>query len=59
MSFVLAGLDLDVKLLSSLFIYWLATTDPCVANSPENFLSPLKRLILMMHTTWVILPWSH
>ncbi len=22
-------------------VYWLATTDPCIANSPENLLSPL------------------
>ncbi len=37
----------------------LVMTDPWVADSPENLLSPLKRLILMTHTTKVILPWSH
>jgi hypothetical protein len=31
--------------------YWLATIDPCIADSPENLLSPLKRLILMAYTT--------
>ncbi len=40
-------------------VCWLATTDPCVADSPENLLSPLKRLILMTHATKVMLPWSH
>jgi hypothetical protein len=40
-------------------VYWLAKTDPCIADSSENQLSPLKRLILMAHTTKVILPWSH
>ncbi len=37
-------------------VCWLAATDPCIADSPENFLSPLKRFILMKHTTKVILP---
>ena len=37
----------------------LASTNPCFTNSPENFLSLLQRLILMTHTTTVILPWSH
>jgi hypothetical protein len=27
-------------------VYWLATIDPYVADSPENLLSPLKRLSL-------------
>jgi hypothetical protein len=27
-------------------VYWLATIDPCIADSPENLLSPLKRLSL-------------
>jgi hypothetical protein len=25
-------------------VYWLAVIDPCIADSPENLLSPLKRL---------------
>jgi hypothetical protein len=37
-------------------VYWLATIDPCIADSPENLLSPLKRLILMTYTTKMILP---
>jgi hypothetical protein len=37
-------------------VYWLATIDPCVADSPENLLSPSKRLILITYTTKVILP---
>ena len=37
----------------------LASTNSCFANSPENLLSLLQRLILMTHTTTVILPWSH
>jgi hypothetical protein len=37
-------------------VYWLETIDPCIADSPENLLSPLKRLILMTYTTKVILP---
>jgi hypothetical protein len=37
-------------------VYWLATIDPCVADSPERLLSLLKRLILMTYTTKVILP---
>jgi hypothetical protein len=37
-------------------VNWLATIDPCIADSPENLLSPLKRLILMAYTTKVILP---
>ncbi len=40
-------------------VYWLATTDPSVADSPENLLSLLKRFILMAHITKVILPRSH
>jgi hypothetical protein len=40
-------------------VYWLAMIDPCIADSPENLLSPLKRLILMRYTTKVILFWSH
>ncbi len=40
-------------------VYWIETTDPCVADSPENLLSFLKRLILMTYTMKVILPWSH
>jgi hypothetical protein len=40
-------------------VYWLATTNPCVANFPENLLYPLKRLILMTYTIKVMLPWSH
>ncbi len=27
-------------------VYWLAMIDPCIADSPENLLSPLKRLSL-------------
>jgi hypothetical protein len=27
-------------------VYWLATIDPCIADFPENLLSPLKRLSL-------------
>jgi hypothetical protein len=27
-------------------VYWLATIDACIADSPENLLSPLKRLSL-------------
>jgi hypothetical protein len=37
-------------------VYWLAMIDPCIADSPENLLSPLKRLILMTYTTKVVLP---
>ncbi len=37
-------------------VSWLATIDPCVADSPENLLSLLKRLILMTNITKVILP---
>ncbi len=37
-------------------VYWLGTIDPCIADSPENPLSPLKRLILMTNTTKVVLP---
>ncbi len=40
-------------------VYWLATIDPCVADSPENLPSLLKRLILMTYTRKVILPQSH
>ncbi len=39
-------------------VYWLATIDPCVTDTPENLLSHLKRLILMTYTTKVIYP-SH
>jgi hypothetical protein len=35
---------------------WLATIDPCVADSPENLLFLLKRLILMKNIMKVILP---
>ncbi len=28
-------------------VYWLAMIDPCIADSPENLLFPLKRLILI------------
>ncbi len=37
----------------------LATNDPCFADFPETLLSLLQQLILMMHTTAMILPWSH
>jgi hypothetical protein len=37
-------------------VYWLATIDPCVADFPENLLSLLKRLTLMMSIMNVILP---
>ncbi len=37
-------------------VSWLATINPCVADSPENLLSLLKRLSLMAFTTNVILP---
>ncbi len=40
-------------------ICWLAMTNPCIADLPGNLLSLLQRLILMTHTTAVILPWSH
>jgi hypothetical protein len=36
-------------------VSWLATIDPCVADSPENLLSLLKRLTLMTSSTNVIL----
>ena len=36
-------------------VYWLATIDPCIADSPENLLSLLTRLILMTNTTKMIL----
>jgi hypothetical protein len=37
-------------------VSWLAMIDPCVADSPENLVSLLKRLTLMTSTTNVILP---
>jgi hypothetical protein len=37
-------------------VYWLVMIDPCVADSPENLLSLLKRLILRTYTTKVISP---
>ena len=37
-------------------VYWLATINPCVADSLVNLLSLLKRFILMTYTTKVILP---
>jgi hypothetical protein len=37
-------------------VYLLATINPCSADSPENLLSPLERLILITYTTKVILP---
>ncbi len=37
-------------------VSWLAMINPCVADSPENLLSLLKRLTLMTSTTNVILP---
>jgi hypothetical protein len=37
-------------------VYWLATINPCIADSPEKLISLLKRLILMTYTTKVILP---
>jgi hypothetical protein len=37
-------------------VSWLAMINPCVADSPVNLLSLLKRLTLMMSTTKVILP---
>jgi hypothetical protein len=40
-------------------VYWLAMIDPCVADSPENLLSPLKRLVLIAYTTKVILAQSY
>ncbi len=40
-------------------VSWLATIDPCIADSPANLLSLLKRLILMTNIMKVILPWSH
>jgi hypothetical protein len=40
-------------------VYWLATIDPCVDDSPENLLSPFERLIITTYTTKVILPWSY
>ncbi len=40
-------------------VCWLVTTDPCLADHPRNLLSLVQRLILMTHTTTVILPWSH
>jgi hypothetical protein len=64
----IAGTYLEIQLLYTGFmipdeicykVYRLMTTDPCIADSSENLLSPLKRFILMMHTTKVISPWSH
>ncbi len=40
-------------------VSWLATIDPCIAGSPENLISLLKRPILMTNTKKVILPKSH
>jgi hypothetical protein len=40
-------------------VCWLTTTDLCFADFPKNLLSLLQRLILMSHTTTVILAWSH
>jgi hypothetical protein len=40
-------------------VYWLATNDPCITDSPKNLLSPLKRLILKTYTTKVIVPLSY
>jgi hypothetical protein len=37
-------------------VFWLATIDPCIADSPENLISLLRRLTLMTATTKVILP---
>jgi hypothetical protein len=37
-------------------VYWLATIDPCIADSPENLLFLLKKLILMTNITKVMLP---
>jgi hypothetical protein len=37
-------------------VYWLAMINPCIADSQENVLSPIMRLILMMYTKKVILP---
>ncbi len=37
-------------------VSWLATIDPCVADSPESLLSFLKRLILVTNIMKVILP---
>jgi hypothetical protein len=37
-------------------VSWLATINPCVADSPENLLSLLKRLILLTTIMKVILP---
>jgi hypothetical protein len=37
-------------------VYWLVMIDPCIADSPKNLLSLLKRLILMTYTTKVMLP---
>jgi hypothetical protein len=35
-------------------VYWPARIDPCIADSLENLLFLLKRLILMTYTTKVI-----
>jgi hypothetical protein len=35
-------------------VCWLMTPDLCVADSPENLLPLLLRLIIMMHTMTVI-----
>jgi hypothetical protein len=40
-------------------VCWHEKTDPCFADSPENLMSLLMRLILMKHTMAVVLPWPH
>ncbi len=37
-------------------VFWLAMIDPCIADSPENLLSLLKRLIFVTNIMKVILP---
>jgi hypothetical protein len=55
LTIAMAGTYLEIQLLYTGLmtpgeiwykVYWLATTDPCIGDSPENLLSPLKRLIL-------------
>jgi hypothetical protein len=61
----MAGTYLEIQLLYTILmtpggicykVYWLATTETCIANSPENLLSPIRRLILITYTTKMILP---
>jgi hypothetical protein len=37
-------------------VYWLATINPCIADSPENLIFHLEILILMTYAMELILP---